>query len=91
MTVQLIIQITLYQTSHSLKIVNHDKNLGLSFARNSGINHSNSDYIIFIDSDIVISNHWIDSMYKSIHRNENIIGINGDMGSYPNKKLSNGR
>ena len=71
-----------------VKIVNHDKNLGLSFARNSGITHSNSDYIIFIDSDIVISNHWIDSMYKSIHRNENIIGINGAMGSYPNKKLS---
>ena len=71
-----------------VKIVNHDKNLGLPFARNSGINHSNADYMIFIDSDIVISNNWIDSMYKSIHNSKNIVGINGVIGSYPNKKLS---
>ncbi len=71
-----------------VKIVNHEKNLGLSFARNSGINYSNSDYMIFIDSDIVISDNWIDNMYKSIHNNKNIIGINGIIGSYPNKKLS---
>ena len=68
-------------------IINHERNLGLSSARNSGINHSNSDYIIFIDSDIVISKNWVHSMYESIREHKDIIGVTGDMGS-KSKKIS---
>ena len=40
---------------NNAKIINHNKNQGLSAARNSGIKKSNSEYIIFIDSDIILS------------------------------------
>ena len=71
-----------------VRIINHERNLGLSSARNSGINHSNSDYIIFIDSDIVISKNWVHSMYESMREHKDIIGVTGDIGSEPNKKIS---
>ncbi len=34
-----------------IKLLNHEKNLGVSAARNTGIKHSSSDYIAFLDSD----------------------------------------
>lgn len=35
----------------SFKVINHDKNKGLSEARNTGIRYSNGNYIYFTDSD----------------------------------------
>lgn len=37
-----------------IKVITHPKNKGPSSARNSGIKHSNSDVLIFIDADVVI-------------------------------------
>tara|TARA_Y100000768_G_scaffold386098_1_gene373704 strand:- start:7736 stop:8632 length:897 start_codon:yes stop_codon:yes gene_type:complete len=71
-----------------VKVINHEKNLGLSSARNSGISHSDSNYIIFIDSDIVISKNWVDSMYESIRGHKDIVGVTGNIDSEPNKKIS---
>jgi glycosyltransferase involved in cell wall biosynthesis len=46
-----------------IKIIEHEKNLGLGGARNTVIENASSDYIGFIDSD-----DWIDhSMFESLH------------------------
>ena len=70
------------------KIINHSKNQGLSAARNSGIKESNSDYIIFIDSDIILSNNWIKRIYSKIQEKKEVVGITGALEPEPNKKVS---
>ena len=70
------------------KIINHGKNQGLSAARNSGIKESNSDYIIFIDSDIILSNNWVKRIYSKIQEKKEVVGIIGKLEPEPNKKVS---
>ena len=70
------------------KIINHGKNQGLSAARNSGIKESNSDYIIFIDSDIILSNNWVKRIYSKIQEKKEVVGIIGNLEPEPNKKVS---
>ena len=38
---------------------NHDKNKGLSAARNTGIENSKSEIVCFLDSDMVIRPAWL--------------------------------
>ena len=71
-----------------VKIINHNKNLGLSAARNSGIKKSTSDYIIFIDSDIILSDNWIKKMLFNINKNKDVVGITGNLEPEPHKRIS---
>jgi len=75
-------------TINGITIVNHTKNLGLSSARNSGIKKATSDYIIFVDSDIVLTDDWIKNMLFCIQNNKDIVGLTGSLEPAPNKKIS---
>jgi glycosyltransferase involved in cell wall biosynthesis len=46
------------------KIINHDKNKGLTFARNSGLSVASGKYIIHCDSDDWMEKDMISSMYE---------------------------
>ena len=70
-----------------LSIINHQKNLGLAAARNTGIKNSTGSLLIFIDSDIYISENWISEMMGMIDNN-NIIGITGALQPSPKKNLT---
>ena len=48
-----------------IKLINHDENQGLGFARNTGFNNSNADYVAFIDSDDFVSNDYIEHLYNT--------------------------
>jgi glycosyltransferase involved in cell wall biosynthesis len=48
-----------------ISIINQ-KNMGLSFSRNVGINYSRGKYLYFLDSDDYISLDMLESVYKSI-------------------------
>lgn len=50
--------------SGKVKLIHHEKNGGLSIARNSGIEHASTDYITFLDGDDV----WKPDFLKTIHR-----------------------
>jgi len=53
-------QNTVDQFPDPIKFIAHSSNLGVSAARNSGIRHSNSPYIAFLDSD----DYWLPEKLK---------------------------
>lgn len=50
--------------SDKIRIIDHIKNKGLSAARNTGIQKSNADYIVFLDAD----DTWKPTFLETIHR-----------------------
>ena len=51
-------------------IINHQKNLRLAAARNSGMKAAKGEYISFIDSDDYIENNFLENLYKSAKNND---------------------
>lgn len=51
-----------YNGPIDFRIVSHEKNKGISCARNTGLQESNGRYVIFIDSDDWISNDCIEKL-----------------------------
>ncbi|GIS73237.1 MAG: hypothetical protein CM1200mP10_28140 [Candidatus Neomarinimicrobiota bacterium] len=52
---------------------NHDKNKGLSAARNTGIKNSNSEIVCFLDSDMVIRPDWLQLIVVELMDKEVIV------------------
>ena len=62
-----------YQSFLSIVELKLRKNKGLGFARQWGIEHSNSEYIMFIDADDIFYDEYvIENIYKVMLRNQNI-------------------
>ncbi len=49
-----------------IKVIHHKKNMGLSAARNTGIENSHGEYITFVDSDDWVSEDYVEYLYKII-------------------------
>ena len=64
-----------YKEKHPRTIVIHQKNQGLSAARNKGIDTAHGDYITFIDSDDWISTEYLSELYSSIKETSSDIAI----------------
>jgi len=71
-----------------IKIITHLKNNGLASARNSGINASDSKYIAFIDSDILVEKDWFFKILNIFNNDSSVVGITGNLKAPLNKKLS---
>ncbi|MBQ3092741.1 MAG: glycosyltransferase [Clostridia bacterium] len=56
-----------------IKIINHDKNMGVSAARNTGLDVATGDFIGFVDAD----DHINPDMYEILHNN--LIKTNSDI------------
>ena len=59
-----------------IKIINREKNGGLSAARNSGINAATGDYLYFIDSDDWIDKDYIEKMVGTALKSNSDIVVN---------------
>lgn len=54
-----------YLSVDSRIIVIHQKNQGVSVARNNGIKYAKGKYITFIDSDDWVTSHFLDRLYRA--------------------------
>lgn len=69
-----------------IKVI-HQKNQGLSAARNTGLNHCKGEYISFIDSDDYVKPDYIGKLYKSIKENNTKISVCGYTDLYTDNTL----
>lgn len=54
------------------RILHHEKNRGLSAARNTGIDAATGDYILFIDSDDIISSDCVEKLMAPILEDDSL-------------------
>ncbi len=62
------------QKDRRIKVI-HQKNGGLSVARNSGIEASNGNYIMFVDSDDYVEDIYVEQLYKEIVKSNSDIAL----------------
>ena len=58
------------------KILRLSKNKGVSFARNYGIQHTQADWIAFLDSDDEWKSHKLEKQVQAIHKNKPLVHCN---------------
>ena len=61
---------------YPIKIIKHEKNQGLAEARNTGINSTKSDIIIFIDVDFIADKNLVKNILKN-YTSKKIAGVGG--------------
>ena len=69
----------LFEKKHDCIKVIHQKNKGVSVARNVAMNNSSGTYIVFVDSDDVISNNYLEAFIESSDKADLIIGMIEDL------------
>ena len=63
-----------YQGTIDIKCIFHEENRGLSAARNTGLNHSTGQYVMFVDSDDILAKNAVAKILSQIRKgNEDII------------------
>jgi len=72
-----------YNGNISLRIIKHEKNGGLSVARNTGINNAKGEYIYFLDSDDEITEHCIKYLAKLAEKYKNVDIVQGNIKREP--------
>jgi len=65
---QNLIDVNSIKSSIDFKIIRHEKNLNLPAARNTGIANSSGDFIMFIDSDDIITPDAVELMLCKAHK-----------------------
>ena len=49
------------------QLINNEKNLGLSAARNIGMEHASGEYILFVDSDDLLVEHCLEKLFEEMN------------------------
>lgn len=67
-----------YDGPIQFRILHHEQNRGLSAARNTGIDAATGDYILFIDSDDLISNDCVEKLMAPVLKDNTIEMVLGE-------------
>ena len=70
-----------------IKVI-HQRNKGLSGARNSGLDIAKGEYISFIDSDDYVDPEMLEYMLSCIYSTNSEIAICGRVDEYPSKRIT---
>tara|TARA_B100000073_G_C23741499_1_gene573845 strand:- start:80 stop:1000 length:921 start_codon:yes stop_codon:yes gene_type:complete len=65
-----------YKQVKNIKIIHHEKNLGLAAARNSGLKVGSSNLVAFLDGDMVVGRDWLESFLPYL--NKGVVAVMGD-------------
>ena len=65
------------EADERIRVIHKEKNEGLGFARNTGIENATGDYITFVDSDDYLENNAVEKALEAILKNEADIAIYG--------------
>ena len=66
----------LVQKDSRIQVIKHDSNLGLPAARNTGVKHSQANFIFFIDGDDLIDQTFLEKAFLILVQNENFAFVN---------------
>lgn len=61
----------------NVKCYQNPKNKGVSYTRNQGLYHADSDFVMFVDSDDWVSSKYIEKMVEAAENNEESLNICG--------------
>lgn len=79
--------IAAYDGPIQFRILHHQQNKGLSAARNTGIDAATGDYILFIDSDDVISDDCVERLMTPVLKDDSIEMVIGEHIRFSDTKL----
>lgn len=68
----------------SIRVIHHEKNMGLSMARNSGLSAATGRYIFFMDPDDTVENTLFEQIKNSLDRNPAEVVVFGMVEEYLN-------
>lgn len=71
---------------YRVRTIRHDTNMGLSAARNTGIEHAQGKYILFWDSDDEVDSEILEEIYNSIQINPAQLVVYGLVEEFYNKE-----
>lgn len=74
-----------YSGNIEFRVIHHDKNKGLSGARNTGTLAANGDYLLYIDSDDEITPDCIELMMNEVSKHPDVEMVQGTTQSVPDK------
>ena len=74
------------KTDSRFKVI-HQKNKGISGARNIGIEEAKGDYVLFVDSDDFIAQDHVEHLYKILTKEKADISISGHQKFYKEQEI----
>ncbi len=62
-------------TRHAVRYVAHDGPRGLNAARNTAIDHTGSDLLIFVDDDVRVHDGWLTALLHAASQLPDVVGV----------------
>lgn len=86
-TINLVTQFSDKKYNLPLHIIQLDKNLGHSGACSAGVNDSKGSNLIFIDSDIIVSDNWLTELEKTFWGHSNCGAVTSTILDFSNNQV----